>query len=334
MPDRPSLSPLNRVADAVPEQAVERFESVSNTIRLAILLALWEAYDPYEPTNSVTFSELREQTGVTDSGRFNYHLNNLDPFVEQTAEGYRLSTAGLRIVQMILAGTGFETSYISPTSVDENCPFCGSSVLVTVQDGRLYVLCADCAGTWGKEIGGVSFEGVEDVGGIFMTHKIDPAGLEDSSPRDLYEAAIINNYFTVQKADAGICSVCSGTIERRLDICERHDGDRSGPCSSCGRTYRIRMLTSCTTCKDPVGYPPALGLTTHPSVRAFLDEHVIEDATSPLPTRIDRTLNLAYQATTEVDTRDPLRVRVTYTEGPHTLSIVFDESQSVVEVVD
>jgi hypothetical protein len=82
-------------AGAAGERATEAFATLGNETRLSILLALWEAYEPFVATNAVAFSELRERVGMRDSGQFNYHLDKLrGHFVRKTDAGYELRRAG------------------------------------------------------------------------------------------------------------------------------------------------------------------------------------------------------------------------------------------------
>ncbi|MEF8791004.1 MAG: ArsR family transcriptional regulator, partial [Haloarculaceae archaeon] len=84
----PSGSPLQSVSAGA--RATEAFELLGNETRLAILVALWEQYEPFGRDGAVRFSELRARVGTADSGRFNYHLDRLDDhFVESTDDGYR-----------------------------------------------------------------------------------------------------------------------------------------------------------------------------------------------------------------------------------------------------
>jgi DNA-binding HxlR family transcriptional regulator len=61
---------MSRDREAVARTAAEAFEVLGNGIRTAMVLELADA-------GPLSFSELRERVGVTDSGRFNYHLEKL-----------------------------------------------------------------------------------------------------------------------------------------------------------------------------------------------------------------------------------------------------------------
>ncbi|MFB6198976.1 MAG: hypothetical protein ABEI52_12035, partial [Halobacteriaceae archaeon] len=59
-------SPLGAVTTG--ERATQAFELLSDETRLAILVALWEAFEPFDGGNSLRFSELRSRVPSTDSG--------------------------------------------------------------------------------------------------------------------------------------------------------------------------------------------------------------------------------------------------------------------------
>ena len=63
-------SPLERVGGAAGEHSTEAFELLGDGTRLAVLLALWEAYDPLSGENAVGFSDLRRRVGYDDPGNF------------------------------------------------------------------------------------------------------------------------------------------------------------------------------------------------------------------------------------------------------------------------
>jgi hypothetical protein len=69
--------------------AVDAFKRIADETRLAILLALWEAYEPFSDDNTLSFSELLNQVDYDTSGNFSYHLQKLEGyFVESIPTGY------------------------------------------------------------------------------------------------------------------------------------------------------------------------------------------------------------------------------------------------------
>lgn len=53
-----TTSPLEAATGVAGEPATEAFSLLANETRIAILLALWDAYDPYAVENSVPYSTL------------------------------------------------------------------------------------------------------------------------------------------------------------------------------------------------------------------------------------------------------------------------------------
>lgn len=99
------------------------------------MLALWDAYEPHNGVDGMSFSELRDALGSPDSGRFNYHLKRLgDGFVERTDEGYRLRPMALKLVQTIVSGTGHELNRPA-TDVDLPCHRCGAPMTLSYENG-------------------------------------------------------------------------------------------------------------------------------------------------------------------------------------------------------
>ena len=92
MADASSIeTPLGKVAGATGPRAVEAFSILGHETRLAILLALWEAYEPFAAENAVPFAELRRHVGMRDGSQFNYHLSRLvGHYVQKTETRYEL----------------------------------------------------------------------------------------------------------------------------------------------------------------------------------------------------------------------------------------------------
>ncbi len=111
--------PEGETSDIEPEEV---FEILGNEIRMGILKALWEAYDPLSSANGLSFSALYDAVSVSDSGQFNYHLDRLrGRYVERTDGGYELLPVGLKLVQSVIAGAGQESRFDSaPVATD--CP--------------------------------------------------------------------------------------------------------------------------------------------------------------------------------------------------------------------
>lgn len=79
------------------ENATSLFAVLSNTTRLEILASLYRRSDP------ISYTELRDATSVSDKGRFNYHLRQLEQFVQNQDGEYTLSERGEELMQSVLS---------------------------------------------------------------------------------------------------------------------------------------------------------------------------------------------------------------------------------------
>lgn len=323
-----TLSPLEAAAGAVAPRLTDAFELLSNETRLAILLALWEAYDPHDTDDTVTFSELCDRIGVRDSGNFTYHLNKLvGHFVEQTDEGYRLRNAGRKIVQATIAGTGLEERTLPPTEIDMSCYRCGAPVELSYQDEYLYHICTDCKGNTGQD-----FDRERPVGTLMM-FDFDPAGLTDRSPGEVFVAGSIKSLRDFGSLIRGICPACSGPIEDSIRVCESHEAPPGDVCPTCGTGDEVRVSYVCSVCKHGDSYPVHAAIYDHPAVVAFCRKHGVE-TTYDLsdPEACSELWAHLLQRTYTLVSEDPIRVRVSVPGDGETLHLTLDATLSVREI--
>lgn len=319
-PDQ-SASPLETVAEVAGTEASDAFSDVSNETRLAILLALWDEFDPFREDNSVPFTELRERVGVTDSGQFNYHLDTLvERLVRKTDDGYELRRAGLQFVRTVIAGAGLDGSTLDETRLDMDCPHCGGPVAVVYRNQWFYAVCTDCDG---------GFDDRADLpDGTLSGTAFPPAGLANRSPEETYHAAWAPGTQAFQAALEGVCDVCSGPIEQSLHLCEDH-ADR-GLCTACGRQHAIMARFRCPVCKAFHAAPPKRIVAEHPAVVAFYYERGVS-----LQYEVDdfersrRRERLVDDHDQELASTDPIRIRVTIRHEGDELRLTLDEEMSV-----
>jgi citrate synthase len=83
---------------------MESLRLVTDETRRAILTTLWNADEP------LRFSTLRRRAGISDSGRFNYHLQKLRRrrCVRDTGNGYELTADGEQFIAAIRAVPALE----------------------------------------------------------------------------------------------------------------------------------------------------------------------------------------------------------------------------------
>lgn len=316
-------SPLEAAAGAAGPRSVDAFKLISDETRLAILLALWEAYEPFADDNALSFSELLDQVNYDTSGNFSYHIKKLEGhFLESTPDGYRLKQAGHRLVRTIIAGTGLTNAKLEPTEIDANCWICDESLKITYENEHLFTLCNGC--------GGKFLIGDEKPPGTIMGFAFDPAGLSRRSAEDIFAASVFRamQKFTMQMG--GLCPDCSGPVSSSIHICEDHDSDDI--CTNCGRRDEIKARWVCTICKNAGHGPPGGNLVLHPRVVAFYANHGLEIGyeTTDFESTI-RILEAMTDHQQELISRDPPRIRVTIRYGGDELRLIIDDSLTVID---
>ena len=249
-----SESPLTTAAGAVGPETTEAFGLLANETRLAIMLALWEAYDPHAEDNAVGFTELRGRVGIRQGAQFNCHLDQLvGVFVDSTDGGYRLRPVGLNLVQTLIAGTG-QWGTFPWTEIDVPCHLCGAPTAVTVRDGWLYHVCTECDG-------GLSAGQLSD--GTLFGEPFPPAAPANRTAEEIFAAGVFRlRQVTVMKL-GGLCPRCSGVVESRLHICEDHDTSAGSRCRACGNASQVRIRWTGSVCKYWGGSAPSSALFAH-----------------------------------------------------------------------
>jgi hypothetical protein len=326
MVDTGSSSPsLEAAARSAGADAIEAFSIVGSETRLAILLALWEAYDPYAADNAVPFSELRRRVDVRDPGQFNYHLGKLTgQFVKKTDAGYELHTTGLHLVQTVIAGTGITKAAIPPTEIDSACLRCGAGTTLSYQDGWLYYCCTECEGF---------VQGGEDLPtGILFSQAVPPAALSNRSLEAVFATSVLRLLQSFATKMGGICPRCAGVLESTFEVCESHDLPPGEVCSTCRRQYGVAVKWACTVCKYRGQAPPCVAAVVHPAVSAFYYDHGVEIGyTINGFEGSQRVLSLMRDHQQELVSTDPVRVLVTVRYQGDELRLTFDEEMTVID---
>lgn len=271
--------------------ADEAFRLLGDETRMAILRALWAA-----DAGVVGFADLRRRVGVDDSGRFNYHLHELDGhFVASVADGWRLTQAGREVVRAVAAGTMTERPAMTAETLDARCVECDGDLTFGF-DEYAAVECADCGTT-------------------VMWNEFPPAGLED---RDSDEAARAFDRWTQVRfrlAMDGICPHCAAGVETTLED-EDDDGDA------------IATRHRCPNCEYEARVPLFGHVLDHPAVVAFYHDHGV-DVTSMAYWELR---SLAREFDERVVSRDPWRAAIGMEADGDTLRPVLDDELTVVEV--
>jgi hypothetical protein len=318
-------SALASAAGAAGPAATEAFDLLANETRLAVLLALWEEYDPHGGDGPVPFSRIFDRVDYDDPGNLRYHLEKLEGlFVRQQADrgGYELRATGLELVKTVIAGAGVEDATLEPTAIDEACPLCGAPTTVSYRDGLVVRACTDCEGPTPE---------VSLAEGFLSATPFPPAGLDDRDPEALRVASWVATRRQVQSLFDGLCPDCSGTVDGWLECCPAHDGE--GTCEECGRRFGAWARFECRVCKNhSVASPKGLALF-HPAVVAFYEAHDVSTRV-----RADdfegakRVFDLVDGHAMELVSDDPPRVAVTADLDGDEVRLTFDETVRVVDV--
>jgi DNA-binding transcriptional ArsR family regulator len=320
-------SPLDMVAETVSEQTAEAFGLLGNETRLAILLALWVVMDPDlpppEPSESaISFSELREQVGLRDSGQFNYHLEKLTgPFVEQTDAGYTLTTRAEQVLSAMLAGTLADQSSFEGEPVDVECHRCGAPTVIDYNDGLLIVRCTSCNG---------AFHEPDDPPGILAKLYRPPVGLANRTPQEFYRYGNTWDRHRLHSMIEGVCPDCSGSVTTTIHVCDVHDTHDETVCEHCGTLYEIQSLFLCDVCKSALRTPAWSTIFTEVAVLAFFHEHEID----PFALYDEFSLGVIRGAIKRVTVQDeePLELEVRVELDGDRLNVTLDDEAHVLDV--
>ncbi|WP_306059198.1 winged helix-turn-helix domain-containing protein [Natronococcus wangiae] len=303
-----------------PPAGNEAFQLLSDETRLAILQALWEAYDPADDT-PMPFSDLRASVDVDDPGRLNYHLNKLSThFVRRKEDGYELRDAGKRIVRMLLSGTAIDDPEIDPVEVDFSCWYCGGQPEWSYREGWRILECTSCDARCVDTF----------PPGVISKNEFPPSGLRDRTPNEINDADRIWGAHRRASVMDGVCPECAGEMPvTAIEICDDHrpDWDEFQFCEACGSIFWMLVSHVCEGCKYRWRMPTLFYPTRLPAVVAFYYEHGIE---FDLATYEQRTFLLDYHQ--ELLSEDPLRIRISIPLEDEALRLIYDERMEVVDV--
>lgn len=317
-------SSIEAAAGSADSAAVEAFKLVSNETRLAILLALWDAYGrPDENENALSFGALYDRVDYRDRGNFRHHLERLEgQYVRRTEDGgYQLRHTGMKLVQTVIGGAGVTDAELEPAEVDGACEECDAPAAVLYKDGILYHVCTDCRGEWTVP---------EHEYGCLNAVPLPPAGLVDRTPDELLAAAEVEAYRRMRSMYQGLCDICSGKVDGWLELCTEHAAE--GTCDRCGWRYPARAMFQCRACGSIHSVRPSRLCVFHPAVIAFLYDRGV--TTRWHAEDLDGLEHLGDHAPsydTEIVSADPHRVAVTVTLDGDDRRVAIDESVTIVD---
>jgi len=291
-----------------PTAPEEAFLTLSNDLRLEILLALWEA-----PGFSLSFAELRKAAGERDSGTFTYHLSELvGHFVGETDEGYELQYPGHRVLDAIQSGVFHQQGTVGPVDLDADCPDC------------------DAALTFAYDTDYIGRVGCAACGERVLEWPFDPGGVADRTPREVAAAFDRRTRLVWACALDGVCPFCAGRVERRLVEEASSTGLCVGVMEDLGRydEYFARdhpavVGLDCRRCSFYSFVPVGVVLLTRPHVTGRLWDRGLDVRDTPL-----WELGFVVDAdAVTVREREPATAAVTADppDGPPLIAVVDDE---------
>jgi DNA-binding transcriptional ArsR family regulator len=277
------------MTDGDSPSGTDAFALVGDETRVAILRALAAARR--EGGTPIGFADLRRRVGMRDSGNFNYHVDRLvGSLVEREADGYRLTYAGESLVGTLLAGT--HESHRLEVDASDPCPYCGTGLSGTFEDGVLHLTCES---------------------GHYFEAYVPPGAAAERSTEALLSLAGRTLRTHVAYAFDGVCPFCYGSVSLAPEPADRDYGP--------GVIYR----GGCERCGHEFAAPPELAAIDHPAVVAFYHERG-QDVTGRAPWALDLGTVDATRST------DPTGVTLTLTYDGATLAIHLDGTGDVLRV--
>lgn len=278
-----------------PEDA---FELVGNDIRASIIQTLQEGFKNGE--RKMSYSSLKSCVGVRDSGRFNYHLQQLvGYFVEKDQAAYRLSYAGRKAASAIAGGTYNETVELESRSVNGACLDCGDDALeLTYNDAEFDISCTNCETS--------------------IVHMPFPPGAIASHGDGDLEAAFDRWARSWNMlSSTGVCPECGGRME--MGFAEEQGDPAIG-------NVDVRCTLNCTQCWMSGYLPVGCLLLEHPLVVSFYWNRGY-DIRSCFIWEFEWALSKEYQ---EVNRPEKDMVKISVPLDDDELQITVDESFEVV----
>lgn len=273
---------------------MDAFRLLADETRLDIIKALAEHQRSTAGSPALSFSDLRRSVGVSDAGKFNYHLDKLRThFVTKTDEGYRLRTAGLLVVSAVASGMYNEQTKREEAELGIECPLC-TSPLSAAYDADMFRM--NC-----------------DVHGTIVRLPLPPGATVDRSIDEIRSLAALQSMQFMQAATQGACPLCWGSVETTLEPEPTGHPTYSVDCSSCSNSFQ--------TSAGMV----ALG---HPAVTTFLYERGHQLTPENL---FEAPFVWNPQAAT-ITAPDPIRVTVTVDRDGDRLEVELDGEANVVDV--
>jgi len=279
--------------------AAQIFSLLSNEDRLEILMTLSEAIQTTHH-QKFGFNEFWKAVDIEDSGRFNYHLDQLcDTFIRETEDGYTLTYSGVLISLLLMSGKLTRNPEMEPRESSTECPDCRGTVMVSYRDKLVVAECDDCE----KQL---------------MKMRVPPGCVDVDSADHMLRAAIQYALREIVTLRDEICPNCGGHAFPTIVPVEQRPDEEDKPtvyfeCSNCEYFFRTGVSYS---------------LLTHPELVSFCRDHGY-DVLAPENPQI--VVDLGDEQTVSVHSRDPLQFEFSLELDDETLTLLIDDDMTVLE---
>lgn len=274
------------------------FSLVADQTRFELLRALMDAEGP------VRFSDLRERVGIADSGRFNYHLNQLiDRFVLDADEGYTLTPAGRRLVGGVISGIYTTTFEDKRLEIDDgSCMRCGNSLEVVFESSFVTVSCQSCP--------------------LDVTQQPIPPAIFENQPLER-APEIIDRWIKqhIYETTLGFCLNCKSHLENTIKPVAEYPEETL----LTEEGVEAYVHHRCTACGTEFSGTVPIWILLHPAVSKFHYNHGINIRETPLWSLEWLDIGLS-----RIEQTDPLEVVVPIELDDETLSVTVDDSGTVI----
>ncbi|WP_267642637.1 DUF7351 domain-containing protein [Haloarchaeobius amylolyticus] len=232
---------------------------LASEIRVDIIRALGEETVDSDGLGYLSYADLQRRVDVTDSGRFNYHLGELQgTFVREYDPGYGLTTQG-RLAFQHLVGGGFTTDLrVNAFPVEQSCWECGNDLVAEYGYG------------WERPLMPLFFVKCWDCRAEFARTYVPPRGVATRSKAELLVAADRRNRMETASLVRGVCPWCAGHVDTTV---HERDPDESLPASDDGRPLSVYYEHHCESCTGFHYTPIGETLRYHADVIAFYADH-------------------------------------------------------------
>ncbi len=264
--------------------------AIAHPVRASIVTELGD-----RPSDSASFTALRDAAGLRDNGRFNYHLDQLrGHLVERDGDRYGLTSTGRELATLLRTGHLVAPDRERELSTDSSCHCCGGTLLLGCRPQQLRLRCTDC--TWAEE-----WE-IRSPATVFEATPEVARTVVDRTLRDVGRSL----------AD-GCCPTCLRSVQCTLTATD--DGDRS---------VGFAVAADCPLC-GPVTVAPGLLALVHGATAGFFHDHGVSTEDRPV-------WGVEFAVTdheTRIRNRDPWRVEIRPQVGTDELVLLVDEGATV-----